>query len=125
MSQPRLSARAIRSAAVERAFLGRALREYGLRLRGPLVDTEVLGRVWLHERDGGVRRRLPLGELASALRLPSDRPHDALSDALTWQRGNRYTLKVIPDQPPEIVITQPNEMMHELARDANSARIAV
>jgi DNA polymerase-3 subunit epsilon len=71
------------TAAVERAFLGRALREQGLRLRGPIIDTEVLGRLWLFKRDGRLARRLPLGELADALGLPSDRPHDALGDALT------------------------------------------
>ncbi len=73
----------VHAAAVERAFLGRALRECGLRLRGPLIDTEVLGRVWLHERDGDSPRRLSLGDLATALGLPADRPHHALGDALT------------------------------------------
>jgi DNA polymerase-3 subunit epsilon len=73
----------VHSAAVERAFLGRALREQGLRLRGPLIDTEVLGRGWLHERDGHSPRSLSLGDLATALGLPADRPHVALADALT------------------------------------------
>jgi DNA polymerase III subunit epsilon len=73
----------VHTAAVERAFLGRALRERGVRLRGPIVDTEVLGSLWLHERDGDLRGRLALGDLATALRLPADRPHDALGDALT------------------------------------------
>jgi DNA polymerase III subunit epsilon len=73
----------VHAAAVERAFLGRALRECGLRLRGPLIDTEVLGRVWLHERDGHCPKRLSLGDLATALGLPADRPHQALGDALT------------------------------------------
>jgi len=68
---------------VERAFLTRALVQRGLRLRGPIVDTEVLGRVWLHDRDGGVHGRLGLGELAAALGLPAEYPHDALADALT------------------------------------------
>jgi DNA polymerase III subunit epsilon len=73
----------VHTAAVERAFLGRALREQGMRLRGAVVDTEVLGCLWLHERDGGLRRRLALGDLANALRLPAERPHEALGDALT------------------------------------------
>ena len=73
----------VHAAAVERAFLGGALREHGVRLRGPLIDTEVLGRVWLHERDGHGPRHLSLGDLATALGLPADRPHHALGDALT------------------------------------------
>jgi DNA polymerase-3 subunit epsilon len=70
-------------AAVERAFLGRALRQHGVRLRGPLVDTEVLGELWLNEHEGRPLRHVGLSELASALGLPADRPHDALGDALT------------------------------------------
>ncbi len=73
----------VHTAAVERAFLGRALRERGLRRRGPIIDTEVLGRAWLHERDGDAPGRLSLGVLATALGLPAERPHDALGDALT------------------------------------------
>jgi DNA polymerase III subunit epsilon len=73
----------VHTAAVERAFLGRALRQQGARLRRPIADTEVLGCLWLGERDGHLRRRLGLEELANALGLPADRPHDALSDALT------------------------------------------
>lgn len=71
------------TAAVERLFLGRALRERGTRLRGPIADTELLGRLWLHERDGKLWRRLPLTLLAGELGLPAERPHDALGDALT------------------------------------------
>jgi DNA polymerase-3 subunit epsilon len=71
------------SAGVERAFLGPALRRRGVRLRGPIVDTEAVGRLWLHERDGGVPPRIALGSLAAGLRLPSHSPHTALGDALT------------------------------------------
>jgi DNA polymerase-3 subunit epsilon len=71
------------SAGIDGPFLKRALREHGLRLRNSHADTEVLGRLWLHERDGSLRRRLSLGDLADALGLPAERPHDALGDALT------------------------------------------
>jgi DNA polymerase III subunit epsilon len=70
-------------AAVERGFLRPALRGQGLRLRGPMIDTSVLGLVWLHERDGGSPPRASLAELARALGLPSHHPHDATGDALT------------------------------------------
>ena len=49
-----------------------------------------------------------------------------VTESLFWRwRGARYTLKVIPDRPPEIAVTQPNEMVKELARDARGATIAV
>jgi DNA polymerase-3 subunit epsilon len=70
------------SAEVERAFLGRAIGRRG-RLRRQIADTEVLGRLWLHERDGGLLPQLPLAQLAGALGLPAERAHDALGDALT------------------------------------------
>jgi hypothetical protein len=48
------------------------------------------------------------------------------TESIFWRwRGTRYTLKVIPDQPPEIAITQPNEMTKDLPRDAKNAVIAV
>ncbi len=70
-------------ARVERAFLARALRRQGLRFRGPVADTDVLGRLWLCERDGSVPPRRSLHELAGALGLPAHGEHDALGDALT------------------------------------------
>ncbi len=71
------------AAAIDRPFLRQALRATGVRLRNSFVDTEVLGRLWLHDRDGRLRQRLSLGDLASELRLPAERPHDSLADALT------------------------------------------
>ena len=70
-------------AAVERGFLRPALRRQSLRLRGPIVDTSVLGALWLHERDGRRPQRLSLTELSGELGLPAHNPHDALADALT------------------------------------------
>jgi DNA polymerase-3 subunit epsilon len=70
-------------AAIERGFLRPALRRQGVRLRGPMIDTSVLGLIWLHERDGHGPRRTSLSELAAALGLPSHHPHDAVGDALT------------------------------------------
>ena len=69
-------------AAIERGFLRPALRRQGLRLRGPMIDTSVLGRIWLHER-GLDHGHVSLTDLAVALGLPSHHPHDALGDAVT------------------------------------------
>ena len=71
------------AAWVERAFLGRLLRPRGARLRGPVIDTSELGRLWLAERDGRAPPTLSLGTLAAALGLPAHRPHTAAGDALT------------------------------------------
>jgi DNA polymerase-3 subunit epsilon len=70
-------------AAIERGFLRPALRRQGLRLRGAMIDTSVLGLIWLHERDGHGPRHTSLTDLAAALGLPSHHPHDAVGDALT------------------------------------------
>jgi DNA polymerase-3 subunit epsilon len=70
-------------ASVERSFLGPALRRQGLHLRRTMIDTSVLGLVWLHERDGRGPQYASLTDLAVALHLPSHHPHDALGDALT------------------------------------------
>jgi DNA polymerase III subunit epsilon len=69
--------------AVERRFLRPALRRVGLRLRRPMIDTNVLGAVWLSERDPREPRELSLSDLAGVLGLPVHHPHDALGDALT------------------------------------------
>lgn len=70
-------------AEVERRFLGRALRRQGLRLHRQIIDTSVLGAIWLHERDGVRPRRTMLPDLAAALGVPAHQPHDALGDAFT------------------------------------------
>ncbi|MGO9148158.1 MAG: PolC-type DNA polymerase III [Acidimicrobiales bacterium] len=71
------------SAQVERAFLGAALRHQRLRLREPVLDTAILGRLLMAERGDRSQGRVSLGQLAAALGLPEHRPHHALGDALT------------------------------------------
>ncbi len=71
------------AARIERAFLGAALRRVGGRLRVPVIDTEVLGRLLMAERGTVPPPFLPLGELVAYLGLPEHRPHHALSDAVT------------------------------------------
>jgi DNA polymerase III subunit epsilon len=70
------------TALVERSFLGRELRRRRLRLP-PDADTEVLGRLWLRDRDGQAPDGLSLARLAALLGQPGEDPHHALGDALT------------------------------------------
>jgi DNA polymerase-3 subunit epsilon len=90
-------------AAIDRPFLKRALGQAGVRLRGPVVDTEVLGRLWMYEREGHLRRRLGLSELAAALGLPLERPHDALADALTTAQAFIALAAHLSTRRPETV----------------------
>jgi len=73
----------VHAADVERTFLRLPLRRQGARLREPVLDTQVLGRLLLAERSGAAPRWLSLADLVTALGLPSHRPHHALGDALT------------------------------------------
>jgi DNA polymerase-3 subunit epsilon len=70
------------TAAIERAFLTPLLASRRVRLPAP-ADTEVLGRVWLRERDGEVPPGMALGRLSGALGVSAEPPHHALGDALT------------------------------------------
>ncbi len=70
------------TAAVERAFLGRAFSPLRLRVP-PAADTEVLGRWWLRERDGVAPAGLALARLSTMLGQQAEIPHHALGDALT------------------------------------------
>jgi len=70
------------AAWVEELFLRRPLARQGVRLRKPLLDTSELGRLLAYARREP-RAPTSLDELATSLRLPVHRPHDALGDALT------------------------------------------
>lgn len=72
-------------AAVERGFLGAALREHGLELRNPVIDTAVLDSELRRLRREAPADREPIGlsDMARGLGLPVHRPHHADGDALT------------------------------------------
>lgn len=74
------------TAAVERAFLRPRFARRLLRLPAG-ADTELLGRLWLREREGVAPAGLPLARLASVLGQPADPPHHALGDALTTAKA--------------------------------------
>lgn len=48
------------------------------------------------------------------------------TESVVWRwRGERHTLKVIPDQPPEITITAPTQMIQDLRENATGTAMAV
>ena len=91
------------SAGVERAFLGAALRRQGVKLRGPVLDTAVLGRLLMVERGDPLPRFVSLGQLAGAMGLPEHRPHHALSDALTTAQVFLAIVSHLEELSPETV----------------------
>ena len=50
----------------------------------------------------------------------------AANESLFWRwRGARYTLKVTPDAPPQVTVSQPTQMIQELKPEAKSAAMAL
>jgi DNA polymerase III subunit epsilon len=74
------------SSAVERSFLGPLFAKRRVRLPAA-ADTEVLGRLWLRERDGVAPNWLSLGKLSAILKHPEEAPHHALGDAVTTAKA--------------------------------------
>lgn len=90
-------------APVEQAFLGDALRRLRMRLRGPVLDTAVLARVWLAERDGELPGGMDLGGLARSCGLPVHSPHTAIGDALTTAQLFVVAVSQLDARAPETV----------------------
>ncbi|MGO4479097.1 DUF4175 family protein [Massilia sp. 2TAF26] len=79
----------------------------------------------LKQPAAGVLETIELSD-GQALQLGAECARWTATESIFWRwRGARYTLKVLPDQAPEIVVTQPNEIIKELARDASQAAMAV
>jgi DNA polymerase-3 subunit epsilon len=74
------------TAAVERSFLAPLFRRRWVRLPAA-ADTEILGRLWLRERDGVAPAWLGLAKVSSVLGQPGETPHHALGDALTTAKA--------------------------------------
>ena len=74
-------------------------------------------------RDGEPPIELSDGQV---LRLGKECVKWTATESVFWRwRGARFNLKVVPDNPPRITVSAPKEMVHVLAMDARSARIAV
>ena len=91
------------AAGIERAFLRGALRRQGVRLREPVLDTAVLGRLLMLEQGATPPGFLSLGHLAETLGLPEHRPHHALSDALTTAQVFLALVSHLEKRRPETV----------------------
>lgn len=83
---------------------------------------------WCLKDAGKVLPAVELGD-GSVLQLGAECVRQRVEESLFWrlrQAGaSRYTIRVIPDQAPEVTIAEPTELIHVLARDARSVQIAV
>jgi DNA polymerase III subunit epsilon len=71
------------AAWIERAFLGRLLRQAGARFTAPVIDTAALARALGYTPASPEGPEPALEYLARRLSLPVYQPHHALGDALT------------------------------------------
>jgi DNA polymerase-3 subunit epsilon len=71
------------AAWVERGFLSEAIKEAGVRLRRPVIDTVALFRRAQGQSAVDDEAVVPLSDAARDLGLPVHRPHHADGDALT------------------------------------------
>jgi DNA polymerase-3 subunit epsilon len=109
------------TAVVERSFLGRELRRRRVRLT-PDADTEVLGRLWLRQRDGIAPAGLSLARLAQLLGLPAEPPHHALGDALTTAKAFiSLASHLEAEQPQTVGSLQQSDVLLRAARRFGSA----
>ncbi|MYM90661.1 DUF4175 family protein [Rugamonas sp. FT82W] len=73
----------------------------------------------------------PAVELGDGVSLPVTEAcaMKRVEESLFWRaRGKnstRYNIRVTPDQPPQVTIVEPNELIHILAKDAKTAQISV
>jgi DNA polymerase III subunit epsilon len=74
------------TAWVERSFLRPLFARRRVKLP-TAADTEVLGRLWLYQRDGSAPAGVSLAGLARVLAQPAEVPHHALGDALTTAKA--------------------------------------
>jgi DNA polymerase III subunit epsilon len=90
------------TAAVEKAFLTRQFARRRVRLPAA-ADTEVLGRLWLRQRDGSAPEAISLERLAVALGQPAETPHHALGDALTTAKAFIALASLLDTVAPQTV----------------------
>ncbi len=88
--------------AVERNFLGPLFARRRVRLPAA-ADTEVLGRLWMRERDGTAPPWVSLEKLASVLGQPGEPPHHALGDALTTAKAFIALATLLDAREPQTV----------------------
>ena len=104
------------TSVIERAFLMPQFARRRLRLPRA-ADTEILGRLWMRERDGQAPAGLALARLSSMLGLPAEPPHHALGDARHDRPGVHRAC-----QPPRPALTADGRLARPRRPGSSAAR---
>ncbi|MRW87448.1 DUF4175 family protein [Pseudoduganella sp. FT26W] len=83
---------------------------------------------WCVRNPSGAQPVVELGD-GQTLAIDKDCAKLRVEDSLFWRtRGastTRYNIRVTPDQPPQVTIIEPTELIHLLQKDAKSVQISV
>jgi hypothetical protein len=83
---------------------------------------------WCIRNATGIAPTVELGD-GTVLAIGKDCAKLRVEDSLFWRvRGTastRYNIRVTPDQPPQVSIVEPSELIHLLQKDAKSVQISV
>lgn len=90
------------TSVIEQAFLMPQFARRRVRLPRA-ADTEILGRLWMRERDGQAPAGLALARLSSMLGLPAEPPHHALGDAVTTAQAFIALASHLDQRSPQTV----------------------
>ncbi len=79
---------------------------------------------WCYKHAGAAAAPLELSD-GQVLKVGPDCAEWTASESIFWRwKGQRYNLRVVPDQAPQITITAPGELIQVLPTDAKNATIA-
>ena len=83
---------------------------------------------WCVRKPVGAPPVVELGD-GQALSITPDCASRRVEDSLFWRTrgaaGTRYNIRVIPDQPPQVTIVEPTELIHLLSKDVKAVQLSV
>lgn len=83
---------------------------------------------WCVRKPAGAQPVVELGDgqtLAITAGCASRRVEDSLFWRVSGTAGTRYNIRVTPDQPPQVTIVEPTELIHPLPKDVKTVQLSV
>ncbi|USX27403.1 DUF4175 family protein [Oxalobacteraceae bacterium OTU3CINTB1] len=83
---------------------------------------------WCVRKPVGAQPVVELGD-GQALSITADCATRRIEDSLFWRTrgaaGTRYNIRVTPDQPPQVTIIEPTELIHLLPKNVKAVQLSV